>query len=94
MSEQSLEETDELKRLVARLEAEHLASQATVEGQDNSLRLLLLSLAVDRGIYAVRKPGCPVWELLTPEQYVVRRGGKLSESSSPKLTVSSRKRSA
>ncbi len=94
MSEQSLEETGEVRRQDTRLEGASLASPAALQGQDDSLRLLLLSLAIDRGIYAVRRPGCPAWELLTREQYLIRRGGTLPESKTLKVSVSPRKRSA
>lgn len=94
MSEQTLQEVDELRRQVERLEAENLESQKKLRDQDDGLGLLLLLLAVDRGIYVVRKPNSTEWEFLSKEQYKLHRAGKLPESKSMKMPVSARKRAA
>jgi hypothetical protein len=94
MSDHTFAEIDELRCQIARLEAEHRRSQVELRGQDDSLGLLLLLLAVDRGIYAVRKPDSSEWELLSREQYKLRRGEKLPESKSLKMPVAPRKRAA
>lgn len=92
MNEPTLQEVDELRRQVARLEAEK--AQVELRGQDESLGLLLLLLAVDRGIYVVRKPDSSEWELLSREQYKRHRGEKLPESKPQKMPASPRKRAA
>ena len=94
MSEQTLQEVDELRRQVERLQAENLESQKKLRDQDDGLGLLLLLLAVDRGIYVVRKSDSCDWEFLSREQYKRHRGEKLPESKPQKMPASPRKRAA
>jgi hypothetical protein len=94
MSEQTLQEVDELRRQVERLQAENLESQKKLRDQDDRLGLLLLLLAVDRGIYVVRKPGSSEWGLLSKEKYKRHRGERLPASKPQKMPASPRKRAA
>jgi len=92
MNEHSLQEMDELLDQIARLEAENLDSQGKLRGQDQTLALLLLLLAVDRGIYAVRTDSD--WELLSPEEFKQKQGEKLPQSNPSRRSDSPRKRAA
>jgi hypothetical protein len=82
MNEHPIPQQSALRRQLARREREIQESASKLEKQEDRLRLLILTLAVDRGIFAVSTSGGSDWQLLTREQYTLRRSRTLKEKES------------